>query len=119
MMVMLILGHTQDLLRRLRDIFSSPRANRTPPGYAPLMSDFDSFYTRRFYKRIEDVFNRPICSAPDSWLDVMLRGPALAKDGETPCHKVRGAACAAEGVTMGRLSGSGIPLLFCRRHSEP
>jgi len=90
MMVMLILGHTQDLLRRLRDIFSSPRANRTPPGYAPLMSDFDSFYTRRFYKRIEDVFNRPICSAPDSWLDVMLREPALAKDGETPCHKPSG-----------------------------
>ncbi|KAG2234299.1 hypothetical protein INT48_000749 [Thamnidium elegans] len=29
-------------------------------GYAPLVSDFDSFYTRRLYVRIRDCFNRPI-----------------------------------------------------------
>ena len=33
------------------------------------------FYTRRMYYRIHDAFNRPICSAPDAWVDVMERTP--------------------------------------------
>ncbi len=27
------------------------------------------------YYRIHDSFNRPICSAPDAWIDVMERTP--------------------------------------------
>ena len=39
---------------------------------AALLQDF---YTRRMYYRIHDTFNRPICSAPDSWIEVMERTP--------------------------------------------
>lgn len=82
-------GHCRDIGRKLGDVFNASRRRRATPGYAPLMSDFDSFYTRRFYKRIEDSFNRPICSAPDAWMDVMERRRAVGKDGATPCYVVR------------------------------
>lgn len=42
-------------------------------GYAPLCKDFEDFYTRRLYHRIQDCFNRPIASAPTSWIDVVER----------------------------------------------
>lgn len=33
-------------------------------GYAPLNSDFDSFYTRRFKLRIDDCFSHPVTGVP-------------------------------------------------------
>lgn len=38
-----------------------------------MSQDYEDFYTRRLYRRICDVFNRPICSAPDGWIDVCMR----------------------------------------------
>ena len=40
-----------------------------------LLCRAQDFYTRRMYYRIHDAFNRPICSAPDAWIDVMERTP--------------------------------------------
>ena len=40
---------------------------------APLIEDSQDFYNRRVYRRIVDIFNRPICSAPGTWIDVMDR----------------------------------------------
>lgn len=45
------------------------------PTYPPLPAPSQDFYTRRMYYRIHDTFNRPICSAPDAWIDVMRRTP--------------------------------------------
>jgi len=42
-------------------------------GYSPLFQDFDSLYTRRFFGLIRDCWDRPICSAPSAWVDVMER----------------------------------------------
>ena len=42
-------------------------------GYAPLVSDFENFYIRNLYGRIEDCFNRPIASAPGRHIDVCVR----------------------------------------------
>ncbi|KAJ1494808.1 pyridoxal phosphate-dependent transferase [Baffinella frigidus] len=42
-------------------------------GYGKLLNDFQDFYTRRLYYRIQDCFNRPISSAPGAWIDVMER----------------------------------------------
>ena len=83
----IVMGKIRDAFRKLHDALGvnpTRLARRTPPGYAPLSTDFDSFYTRRFYKRIEDVFNRPIDSAPDAWMTVMERDMRLAVDGATP-----------------------------------
>ena len=35
-------------------------AARGPVGYAPLADDYDAFYTRRLYHRIQDCWGRPI-----------------------------------------------------------
>ena len=54
----------------------SCRVPLTPPGGGCLVgAGAQDFYTRRMYYRIHDAFNRPICSAPDAWVDVMERTP--------------------------------------------
>jgi serine palmitoyltransferase len=59
----------------MRDFFRSfcKSDQSTPEGYAPLCRDFEDFYTRRLYHRIQDCFNRPIASAPDAWIEVSER----------------------------------------------
>eukprot|EP00850_Spirogloea_muscicola_P002630 SM000010S04268 [mRNA] locus=s10:648149:651787:+ [translate_table: standard] len=65
--LLFIFGHLRDFLR------SVLRPKRAPQGYAPLCRDFEDFYTRRLYHRIQDCWNRPIASAPDNWIDVIER----------------------------------------------
>ncbi|GBG71492.1 hypothetical protein CBR_g8908 [Chara braunii] len=65
--LLFVLGHIRDTFSYL--LFRS----QTTKGYAPLCRDFEDFYTRRFYRRIQDCWNRPICSAPGAWIDVVER----------------------------------------------
>ncbi|GAA5992153.1 hypothetical protein JCM10908_001792 [Rhodotorula pacifica] len=57
--VLMIIGHLRDWVgkRLFPASYSHLRPSR---GYAPLFSDFDSFYTRRLKLRIEDCFARPV-----------------------------------------------------------
>ncbi len=55
--------------------FWRPPARRAPAGYAPLVADWEDFYTRRMYHRIVDCWNRPIASCPGAWFDVIERTP--------------------------------------------
>jgi serine palmitoyltransferase len=63
-----IFGHLRDFVSFFRNHVDKP-----PKGYAPLCRDFEDFYTRRMYRRIQDCFNRPIASAPNTWIDVIER----------------------------------------------
>ena len=71
--LMFLFGHARDAWRLLAG--SGTGGAAPPPGYAPLCKDYEDFYTRRLYMRIHDVFNRPIASAPDAWVDVVEREP--------------------------------------------
>ena len=42
-------------------------------GYVPLTNDFESFYTRRFYKRLRDCWNRPTTGVPSRTVTVLER----------------------------------------------
>ncbi len=42
-------------------------------GYTSLYASFESFYTRNVYRRMKDVFNRPICSAPGAQVTLVER----------------------------------------------
>lgn len=42
-------------------------------GYALLLNDWENFYTRRLYGRLNDCWNRPICSSPGANIEVMER----------------------------------------------
>lgn len=62
-LILIGLGHFRDFMGRC---FPSPsnRHLRHHDGYAPLYSDFDSFYTRRLKLRINDCFQRPTTGVP-------------------------------------------------------
>lgn len=66
--LLFVFGHARDFFRSF-----CKSDQGTPEGYAPLCRDFEDFYTRRLYHRIQDCFNRPIASAPDAWIDVIER----------------------------------------------
>ncbi|CAM6116275.1 unnamed protein product [Calypogeia fissa] len=66
--LLFVFGHLRDVIRAFHKSDASP-----PKGYAPLCRDFEDFYNRRLYHRIQDCFNRPIYSAPNAWIDVVER----------------------------------------------
>jgi serine palmitoyltransferase len=51
-------------------------AARGPAGYAPLADDYDDFYTRRLYHRIQDCWGRPISCVVLSF----VASPILSRD---------------------------------------
>lgn len=71
-LVLIVFGNIRDFFgKRFR-----PKAYqhlREQNGYAPLFSDFDSFYTRRLYYRIRDCWNRPITGVPGRYITVLER----------------------------------------------
>ncbi|KAJ9198289.1 hypothetical protein DTO021D3_3765 [Paecilomyces variotii] len=62
-LVLIGLGHFRDFVGRCFPSQSN-RHLRHHDGYAPLYSDFDSFYTRRLKLRINDCFQRPTTGVP-------------------------------------------------------
>jgi len=72
--VLILFGYLRDSLEfAMSVLYPSSFPAKAPEGYAPLFHDFQYFYTRRMYWRIQDCFNRPISSAPGAWIDVMKR----------------------------------------------
>jgi len=78
--VLILCGHIRDLFakllgqgRYLRDTDNSPYASDDLRWYAPLLSSWENFYTRRLYHRIQDCFNRPIASNPGANIHVLER----------------------------------------------
>mmetsp|Transcript_23996 Transcript_23996/g.56634 ORF Transcript_23996/g.56634 Transcript_23996/m.56634 type:complete len:671 (+) Transcript_23996:157-2169(+) len=78
--ILILCGHVRDLFARilgqgryLRDTENSPYASDDLRWYAPLLSSWENFYTRRLYHRIQDCFNRPIASNPGANIHVLER----------------------------------------------
>jgi serine palmitoyltransferase len=42
-------------------------------GYSSLFKNWESFFTRRLFNRIQDCWNRPLSSGPGVYIDVMER----------------------------------------------
>ncbi|XP_006816918.1 serine palmitoyltransferase 2-like [Saccoglossus kowalevskii] len=70
---LVIIGHFKDILRRLGVDKSDVAKEKGNEGFVPLYCDFESFYTRNLYRYVRDCVNRPICSTPGAWFDVMER----------------------------------------------
>jgi serine palmitoyltransferase len=72
--VIIFFGHIRDFFRHL-----SGRVTRARDGYAPIVSDFEDFYARRAYGRLNDCFHRSIVTAPKSQIKIIererIRGP--------------------------------------------
>ncbi|RCH82478.1 serine palmitoyltransferase component, partial [Rhizopus azygosporus] len=70
--ILIIFGHLRDILGKMfkHKKYAHLRATE---GYAPLVSDFDSFYTRRMYMRIRDCWNRPMTGVPGRKIKILER----------------------------------------------
>ena len=70
--VLMVIGHLRDAFGK---IFKPQEfANlREQNGYAPLVSDFESFYSRRLFYRIRDCWNRPVTGVPGAKITVLER----------------------------------------------
>ena len=80
--VLILIGHVRDFVGRVtgRTRWKSLLHSETKAkGYAPLFQSWENFYTRRLYYRIQDVFNRPICSSPSAWIDVQAARARAAR----------------------------------------
>ncbi|CAL8106075.1 unnamed protein product [Calicophoron daubneyi] len=69
-----LLGRLQDFLRWC-GILHCPIAGepKKTAGFVPLYSSYEAFYTRNLYRRVQDCWNRPICSAPGVEITVLDR----------------------------------------------
>ncbi|EKX33302.1 hypothetical protein GUITHDRAFT_98377 [Guillardia theta CCMP2712] len=78
--ILMVFGTLRDAVFNVMCVVDPGRyRSPTPKGFAKLMNDFQDFYTRRLYHRIQDCFNRPISSAPGAWIDVIEREFANAE----------------------------------------
>lgn len=70
--LIIIVGHFEEFFGKL--LFPERFKHlRVHDGMAPLTSDFDSFYSRRLYKRIRDCWNRPTTAVPSRTLTLLER----------------------------------------------
>ena len=75
-LLLMVVGYIRDFLDKLAASMGSGgkgSSSSSSSCSAPIVSNEQDFYNRRLYMRIVDIFNRPICSAPGSWIDVMER----------------------------------------------
>lgn len=72
--VLIVFGHIRDFFGRLFNTSRfAHRLRAATGGCAPLLSDFEDFYTRRLYLRIHDCWGRPIRNTAGSWINVLER----------------------------------------------
>lgn len=70
--LLIAIGHFRDFCAAIfgRSRYKDSRARK---GTAVLLDSWEGFFTRRLYHRIQDCWNRPICSSPSAHIDVMVR----------------------------------------------
>lgn len=80
-------------------------------GYAPLLHDWENFYTRRLYHRIQDAWNRPIRGPPSA--NAMKVVSRVSNDSN---YTMKYVGCCAVPVLRGEPRGCPLPpawLLVC------
>eukprot|EP01114_Cavostelium_apophysatum_P001570 TRINITY_DN1136_c0_g1_i1.p1 TRINITY_DN1136_c0_g1~~TRINITY_DN1136_c0_g1_i1.p1 ORF type:complete len:543 (-),score=106.47 TRINITY_DN1136_c0_g1_i1:77-1609(-) len=75
--VLLFFAYFRDFIdRMLIKLKLIPNPFYAPKGYAPLFKELEYLWLRRFYQRIRDLFERPICSVAGARIVVMDRKSA-------------------------------------------
>ena len=63
--ILMFFGYVRDFVERL--------SRKRDPDYAPLVRDWDDFFTRRLYYRVRDCWNRPVNTRAGRVIGVMER----------------------------------------------
>lgn len=83
--VLIVFGHLRDAFGKLFTMGTlAHRIVGMKDGRAPLLSDFEDFYTRRLYLRIQDCWGRPIRGKAGAWIQVLER---VRETKWTPNHR--------------------------------
>nr|UWK20354.1 sphinganine palmytoil transferase subunit 2 [Trichoderma decipiens] len=72
-LVLILFGHIRDFFGKR---FGNPRhyqSLKVQNGFAPLNDDFDSFYSRRLKRRLDDCFARTTIGVPGRFITIMDR----------------------------------------------
>jgi len=72
-LILIFIGHAKDFFGKRFGKRDNYRTIKASNGYAPLNDDFDSFYTRRLKKRLDDCFARPITGVPGRYITLIDR----------------------------------------------
>ncbi len=88
--VLIVFGHLRDRLDSLLRLLLAPyfaklSSGTKRPELPPLLNDFEDFYTRRLYDRINDCWGRPITGTAGAWINVLERS-ADAKRAPLDAH---------------------------------
>lgn len=70
---LIVLGHIRDFFGKRFGDKKHYNPLKVNNGYAPLTDDFDSFYTRRLKRRLDDCFARPTIGVPGRYITLMDR----------------------------------------------
>ncbi|KAJ3783947.1 serine palmitoyltransferase 2 [Lentinula aff. detonsa] len=71
-LILIVLGHMRDFLGKRFHSYSY-RHLMPHDGYAPLNSDFDSFYTRRLKQRMDECFLQPVTGVAGRTISLLDR----------------------------------------------
>ncbi|XP_002734813.1 serine palmitoyltransferase 2-like [Saccoglossus kowalevskii] len=71
--LLVVVGHLREFLRKIGVDKNEVTREKGNKGFVPLYCDFESFYNQNLYRRVRDCWNRPICSTPGAWFNVMER----------------------------------------------
>ncbi|KAI9750289.1 MAG: serine palmitoyltransferase, long chain base subunit [Lichina confinis] len=71
-LILIVFGHVRDYFGKMfrKEHYRHLQAQ---DGYAPLNSDFDSFYVRRLKTRLNDCFARPVVGVPGRYITLLDR----------------------------------------------
>lgn len=72
-LLLIFLGHARDFFGRYFGDQKRYSIIRGASGYAPLTDDFDSFYSRRLKRRLDDAFARPTTGVPGRYITLLDR----------------------------------------------
>lgn len=68
--ILMLMGYIRDFLD---SVTPGSKKGKQRDGYAPICRDFEEFYRRRLYARIQDCWNRPIVSHAGTTIKVVER----------------------------------------------
>lgn len=72
-LLLIFFGHARDFFGKYFGDQKRYSIIRGASGYAPLTDDFDSFYSRRLKRRIDDCFARPTTGVPGRYIKLLDR----------------------------------------------
>lgn len=72
-LLLIFFGHARDFFGKRFGDQKRYSIIRGASGYAPLTDDFDSFYSRRLKRRIDDAFARPTTGVPGRYITLLDR----------------------------------------------